>query len=58
MREQLFLEIKTLALSFESGLEAIGDVNDEMLSEENRRGLRVRFVNRVRCNGLGFLFGE
>ncbi len=40
------------------GDERTHDVNDEMLAEENRRGLRVRFVNRVRCNGLGFLFGE
>ncbi len=34
------------------------DVNDEMLAEENRRGLRVRFVNLIRCNSLDFLFGE
>ena len=34
------------------------DVNDEMLAEENGRGLRVRFMNRIRCNNLGFLFGE
>ncbi len=34
------------------------DVNDEMLAEENRRGLRVRFVNHIHCNSLDFLFGE
>ena len=34
------------------------DVNDEMLAKEYRRGLRVRFENRVRCDSLGFIFGE
>ncbi len=35
------------------------DVNDEMLAEEfRRRGLRVLSANSLRCNSLGFLFGE
>ncbi len=34
------------------------DVNDEMLAEEYRRGLRVRHCSRIHCDGLGFLFGE
>ena len=38
--------------------EGTHDVNDEMLAKEYRRGLRVRFGNRSRCDGLGFLFGE
>ena len=39
------------------GDERTHDVNDEMLAEEDRRGLRVRSVNRFSCNDLGFLFG-
>ncbi len=36
----------------------IEDVNDEMLAEASRRGLRLRSACQVRSNGLGFLFGE
>ncbi len=34
------------------------DVNDAMLAEADRQGLRIRSATRLRSNNLGFLFGD
>ena len=50
--------IKSEADRFVAALLDPPDVNDEMLAEAFRLGLRVQSAHHLRCDSLGFILGE